>query len=103
MSYSTIAYAVDGPVARVTLNRPQALNTIVPPMPDEVQDAVGAATRDADVKVIVVRGAGCAFCAGYDFGAGFRHWGEQLTTDGRWDPGKDFAMATARSCRPPRS
>ncbi len=94
MSYSTIAYAVDGPVARITLNRPEALNTIVPPMPDEVQDAIGAATRDGDIKVIVVRGAGRAFCAGYDFGGGFRHWDEHLTTEGRWDPGKDFATAT---------
>ena len=44
--------------------------------------------------MIVVRGAGRAFCAGYDFGGGFRHWDEFVTTDGSWDPGKDFAMAT---------
>ncbi len=94
MSYETILYAVDGPIATITLNRPESLNTIVPPMPDEVQDAVHAATRDSDVKVIVVRGAGRAFCAGYDFGGGFHHWDEHLTTDGEWDPGKDFAMAT---------
>jgi enoyl-CoA hydratase len=100
MSYSTILYAVDGPVATITLNRPEALNTIVPPMPDEVQDAVAVATRDADVKVIVVRGAGRAFCAGYDLGGGFTHWDEWITTDGRWDPGKDFAMATAPQLSP---
>jgi enoyl-CoA hydratase len=100
MSYSTILYAVDGPVATITLNRPEALNTIVPPMPDEVQDAVAVATRNADVKVIVVRGAGRAFCAGYDLGGGFTHWDEWITTDGRWDPGKDFAMATAPQLSP---
>jgi enoyl-CoA hydratase len=100
MSYSTILYAVDGPVATITLNRPEALNTIVPPMPDEVQDAVAVATRDADVKVIVVRGAGRAFCAGYDLGGGFTHWDEWIATDGRWDPGKDFAMATAPQLSP---
>jgi enoyl-CoA hydratase len=100
MPYSTILYAVDGPVATITLNRPEALNTIVPPMPDEVQDAVAVATRDADVKVIVVRGAGRAFCAGYDLGGGFTHWDEWITTDGRWDPGKDFAMATAPQLSP---
>jgi enoyl-CoA hydratase len=94
-SYETVLYAVAGPVATITLNRPQALNTIVPPMPDEVQDAVARATRDAAVKVIVVRGAGRAFCAGYDFGGGFKHWGEMLETDGRWDPGKDFAAAAS--------
>ncbi len=99
-SYETILYDVDGPVATITLNRAQALNTIVPPMPDEVQDAVAVATRDAEVKVIVVRGVGRAFCAGYDFGGGFKHWGDAMMTDGRWDPGKDFAMATAPQLAP---
>jgi enoyl-CoA hydratase len=98
--YETIVYRVDGAVAAITLNRPQALNTIVPPMPDEVEDAVGAATRDADVKVIVVRGAGRAFCAGYDFGGGFHHWDEAISTGGAWDPGKDFAMATTPQLAP---
>jgi enoyl-CoA hydratase len=64
-------------------------------MPDEVQAAVGRATDDPAVKVIVVRGAGRAFCAGYDFGGGFEHWDDAITTDGRWDPGKDFVMATS--------
>jgi enoyl-CoA hydratase len=100
MSYETILYAVDGDIATITLNRPERLNTIVPPMPDEVEDAVGEATRDAQVKVIVLRGAGRAFCAGYDFGGGFEHWGEAMLTDGRWDPGKDFAMATSPDLSP---
>ena len=34
--FETILYAVDGPVATISLNRPERLNTIVPPMPDEV-------------------------------------------------------------------
>jgi enoyl-CoA hydratase len=96
----TILYAVDDAVATITLNRPERLNTIVPPMPDEVQAAVGEAVRDDAVKVIVVRGAGRAFCAGYDFGGGFAHWDDAITTDGRWDPGKDFAMATAPELSP---
>ena len=45
--------------------------------------------------MIVLRGAGRAFCAGYDFGGGFHHWDEMLPTDGRWDPGKDFIGASA--------
>jgi enoyl-CoA hydratase len=52
------------------------------------------------VKVIVVRGAGRSFCAGYDFGGGFHHWDEGMTTDGKWDPGKDFVGATAPSLSP---
>src|SRR3712207_5224269 len=99
-AYETLLYAVDGPVSTITLNRPAELNTIVPPMPDEIEDAVARATRDPEVKVVVVRGAGRAFCAGYDFGGGFRHWGDALETDGRWDPGKDFVMATAPQLAP---
>jgi enoyl-CoA hydratase len=91
----TILYGTDGAVATITLNRPERLNTIVPPMPDEFEAAVAAATADPAIKVIVLRGAGRSFCAGYDFGQGFHHWDEQLTTDGRWDPGKDFMFAGA--------
>jgi enoyl-CoA hydratase len=98
--FETILYGVDGAVATITLNRPERLNTIVPPMPDEVQDAVALATRDPSVRVVVVRGAGRAFCAGYDFSGGFKAWGDALETDGRWDPGKDFVMATAPSLSP---
>jgi enoyl-CoA hydratase len=99
-SYETILYAAGGPVATITLNRPERLNTIVPPMPDEVEHAVGRATVDAAVKVIVLRGAGRAFCAGYDFEGGFHHWDEAITTQGAWDPGKDFVMATAPQFSP---
>jgi enoyl-CoA hydratase len=95
MRYETLLYATEGPVATITLNRPERLNTIVPPMPDEFEDAVCEATLDAAVKVIVLRGAGRAFCAGYDFSDGFHHWDDALTTDGRWDAGKDFAWATS--------
>jgi enoyl-CoA hydratase len=93
--FETLLYATDGPVATITLNRPDRLNTIVPPMPEEFETAVGAAVRDASVKVIVLRGAGRSFCAGYDFGGGFHHWDEMLTTNGDWDPGKDFVATGA--------
>ena len=69
-------------------------------MPDEVQAAVEHAVADAAVKVIVLRGAGRAFCAGYDFGGGFHHWDEHLNTNGEWDPGKDFMFATAPALAP---
>src|SRR5213078_1363740 len=98
-SYETLLYSTSEAVATVTLNRPDALNTIVPPMPDEIEAAVGLAERDPAVKVIVLRGAGRSFSGGYDFGGGFAHWGESTMTDGRWDPGKDFAMVSARETR----
>jgi enoyl-CoA hydratase len=100
MSYETLLYEVHGAIATITLNRPERLNSIVPPMPDELEQAVHSAVRDRDVKVIVLRGAGRAFCAGFDFAGGFHHWDEGITTDGRWDPGKDFVGATAPSFGP---
>jgi enoyl-CoA hydratase len=96
MSYETLLYETDGAIATVTLNRPERLNTIVPPMPDEFEDAIGRATFDEQIKVIVLRGAGRSFCAGYDFGGGFHHWDSMINTDGRWDPGKDFAWAASQ-------
>ena len=100
MSYETILYSAEGAVATITLNRPDRLNTIIPPMPDELEAAVHRAVSEPEVKVMVLRGAGRSFCAGFDFGGGFHHWDEDMTTDGRWDPGKDFAMATAPSMGP---
>jgi len=96
MSYQTLLYDADDAVATVTLNRPEHLNTIVPPMPEEIESALARAVADPQVKVVVLRGAGRAFCAGFDFGGGFHHWDEALTTDGAWDPGKDFMVATAQ-------
>jgi enoyl-CoA hydratase len=98
--FETLLYKTDGPVATITLNRPEHLNTIVPPMPDEIEETIGLAERDPAVKVIVLRGAGRAFSGGYDFGGGFHYWDEWLTTDGRWDPGKDFVVMTARTTSP---
>jgi enoyl-CoA hydratase len=97
MPYETLLYETAEAIATITLNRPQRLNTIVPPMPDELEAAVHRAIAEAEVKVIVLRGAGRSFCAGFDFGGGFHHWDEGLTTDGAWDPGKDFAAATSQS------
>jgi enoyl-CoA hydratase len=97
MSFQTLLYDTADSIASITLNRPDRLNTIVPPMPEELEAAVHRATLDADVKVIVLRGAGRSFCAGFDFGEGFHHWDDALTTDGQWDPGKDFAVATSES------
>ncbi len=100
MSFQTLLYDTEGAIATITLNRPERLNTIVPPMPDELEAAVHGAIADEQVKVIVLRGAGRAFCAGFDLGGGFHHWDESLTTDGQWDAGKDFAMATSQAVGP---
>jgi len=55
--YETLLYTVAGRVATITLNRPDRLNTIAPPMPDEFEAAITAGVSDDDVKVIILRGA----------------------------------------------
>jgi len=100
MTFTTLAYATDGPIATITLNRPDQLNTIVPPMPEEFESAITLAIQDQSIKVIILRGAGRSFCAGYDFGEGFHRWDENITTNGAWDSGKDFAWATAHALAP---
>ncbi len=96
MGYETILYATDGAIATITLNRPRRLNTIVPQMPDDLDAAIREANRDPAIRVVVLRGAGRSFCAGFDFGQDFSSgYGMALQTDGRWDPGKDLVGTTS--------
>lgn len=102
MPYETLLYDTQGVVATITLNRPERLNTIVPPMPDELESAVHEAVADTAVKVIVLRGAGRSFCAGFDFGGGFHHWDEQIDDRRRMGPRQGLrvrhrAVARARA------
>lgn len=94
--YTLIDYAVDGSIATITLDRPDNLNTIVPPMLEELEAAVGRAIRDRAAKVIILQGAGRAFCAGFNFSDGFTQWDENLATDGEWDAGRDLMMVTSQ-------
>ena len=66
MAYEAILYEKSGPVATITLNRPQALNAINPQMTAELHTALDVADADPDVRAIVLTGAGRAFSAGYD-------------------------------------
>ncbi len=66
MTYEQILYEVRERIATVTLNRPEALNAWTDVMAEEVWQAMHAAERDDDVRVIVLTGAGRAFCAGGD-------------------------------------
>jgi enoyl-CoA hydratase/carnithine racemase len=70
MAYSDILYTVDGPIATITLNRPDKLNAYTAVMGAELADAFAAADEDDDVRAIIVTGAGRGFCAGADISAG---------------------------------
>jgi enoyl-CoA hydratase/carnithine racemase len=65
-NHSPIHYEVTGPAARVTLNRPSKLNALSHALVDALRVALDRARRDDAVKVVVLRGAGRAFSAGYD-------------------------------------
>jgi enoyl-CoA hydratase/carnithine racemase len=64
--YEQILYAVEDPVATLTLNRPEQLNAWTNRMAAEVRHALARAEADRNVVVIVVTGAGRGFCAGAD-------------------------------------
>ena len=95
MSTDYVLYSTSGSTATITLNRPDHLNAIVRPMWTQLDHFVAEANRDPEVKVIVLRGAGRAFCAGFDFGSD----GDLAASlsDGRaWDPGRDAIGVTNR-------
>ena len=66
MTYESILFDVDGPVATITLNRPEALNAWTGQMGNEVADAVGRVEDDPAVVGTVITGAGRGWCAGAD-------------------------------------
>ena len=65
-----IAFDVDGPIATVTLNRPDRLNAFTVRMQRELVSAFDEIDRDDRVRAVVVTGAGRGFCAGADLGMG---------------------------------
>jgi 2-(1,2-epoxy-1,2-dihydrophenyl)acetyl-CoA isomerase len=67
MSYETILFSIDETIARLTLNRPEKLNSFTTVMHGEVQDALGR-VRGGGARVLVLTGAGRGFCAGQDLG-----------------------------------
>jgi 2-(1,2-epoxy-1,2-dihydrophenyl)acetyl-CoA isomerase len=66
MNYQHILYAVEGGVARLTLNRPDRLNSFNDTMHAEVRDALSRVKASNDARVLLLTGAGRGFCAGQD-------------------------------------
>lgn len=69
MSYSTLALERRDGVLSITLNRPEALNAMTATMLEELAAAVQDAANDAEVRSLLITGAGRAFCAGADMSA----------------------------------
>jgi enoyl-CoA hydratase len=66
MNFETISYETEGPLAWLTLNRPDKLNAINSVMVAELNTALDLAERDNEIRVIMLKGEGRAFSAGFD-------------------------------------
>ena len=64
--FKTLLYAVEGGVATITLNRPAQRNALDMVMREELAHLVGEIRRDRGVRVVILAGAGGAFCSGGD-------------------------------------
>jgi enoyl-CoA hydratase/carnithine racemase len=69
VTYQHILYEVSDKIATITLNRPDRMNAWTPIMERDVREAMTAAAADDNVRIIVLTGAGRAFCAGADMDA----------------------------------
>jgi enoyl-CoA hydratase len=87
----TVLYEAADAVATLTLNRPERLNAITPQLVEDFDAALARALADDEVRVVRLRGAGSAFCAGYDIG-----WGSEsmqaAEAGAPWDPIGDYQM-----------
>jgi enoyl-CoA hydratase len=85
----TVLYEAADAVATLTLNRPERLNAITPQLVEDFDAALARALDDDEVRVVRLRGAGSAFCAGYDIG-----WGSEsmqaAEAGAPWDPMADY-------------
>ncbi len=70
MSYEQIRYEAADDVLTITLHRPERMNAFTAEMCGELIDAIDRADADDSVRVIIVTGAGKAYCAGADLGSG---------------------------------
>lgn len=68
MAFNTIEFTTDNGVATLTLNRPKALNSFTLEMHGEVREAMTQVTDNADIRCLIITGAGRGFCAGQDLG-----------------------------------
>jgi len=88
-----VLFERDGRIGRITLNRPDVMNAIDDDVPRELEEAVARADADPDIHVMVLAGAGKAFCSGYDL-AYYAEGNSQnsVMQEMPWDPMKDYAF-----------
>ena len=99
MSFETIDYSTSDGIARLVLNRPERMNAINTQLVADLRSAVVAANDDSAVRVLILSGAGRAFCAGYDLDWGTKaEDASQKAMSGQWDPVRDY-LGMSRNVR----
>src|SRR3954463_2900959 len=88
---TSVLLETDGAVSTLTLNRPDRLNKITTQLAGDLRAALAEAQADDAVRVIRLRGAGRAFCAGYDIDWGAESM-QEAEGEAPWDPMADLAM-----------
>ena len=87
MSFETIDFAITAGIARITLNRPDRLNSFTKAMHGELRDALA---NLGDARVVILTGAGRGFCAGQDLNDRAVAPGEAVdlgeTVEASWNP-----------------
>lgn len=81
MHYNTIQYSVEAGILTLMLNRPEQMNAFTLEMSDELAAAFNRASDDDDVRVVLVTGAGKAFCAGMDLNSSGNVFGLNETAE----------------------
>jgi enoyl-CoA hydratase/carnithine racemase len=66
VAYETLEWKQEGTLGWLTLNRPESLNALNPTLVDELRQVLAGLASDSRTRVVVLRGAGRAFCAGLD-------------------------------------
>ena len=103
MTYETLDYQVEDGVLTLTLNRPDRMNAFNGQMRRDLIAAFDAADADDAVRVVIMTGAGRAFCAGADLSKGDATWEgheEALAQTNRGDGGGELSRRIFRSLKP---
>jgi enoyl-CoA hydratase/carnithine racemase len=94
-SFETLYYNVENGIATLALNRPGKMNAFTPQMRDDLVAAFDATDADDAVRVVIVTGAGRAFCAGADLSVGGK------TFDASYNEGMRAPSAMELTCADP--
>lgn len=91
MEYSQILYELEDSLCKITLNRPERLNSLNEQMVSELRQAFKAARRDENIKVVLITGNGRAFCVGRDIHE-YQAYDATPVRDWEWRQSNRFAF-----------